>query len=344
MSVFRSILVAIRRFFGRRAARRLVAQQLPKGLPPGTFQLALPPEKPRLPDDAPAREFWTIPIGRKRAVRLFRIVALPRPLKELSVVRERPERLRLPAVRLPKRLEIPEPLESSLKELGAARPKSFRLDADLRLPTEIDPLRLPADRSPTKTRRVRPRTPLARAPVHRLRPRNFRLDKKSLKPANEGIVPLEMRDTTYRWVRPAFRRRWLELHWMAQERISFLGPLQYEWFLMWWDAFQKRRPGAREPYDYDLAPELDFALEEVKEQMLIRRDVKKDENPPEEQEFYFVEVGQPIAAHEHKAPSDLVPKKEWIGVGEPLPPPTNPRMAREAYLQWRTLVDALEER
>ena len=39
-----------------------------------------------------------------------------------------------------------------------------------------------------------------------------------------------------------------------------------------------------------------------------------------------------------------VGKKEWIGAAKPLPPPTVPRMAREAYLQWRTLVDALEER
>jgi hypothetical protein len=39
-----------------------------------------------------------------------------------------------------------------------------------------------------------------------------------------------------------------------------------------------------------------------------------------------------------------VPKTEWVAPAQPLPPPTVPRMAREAYLQWRTLVDALEER
>ena len=348
MRVFRSLLAAIRRFFSRRAARRLIAEHLPRGLLPAPFRLAL--RIPRALDDAPPGEFWTLPLGSQairgtKPSRLFRLAALPRPPQKLDVVREPPDRLLSPPVRLPKRLEIPPPLESLVEDLGAAQPSRFRLDADLRLPTEVDPLQLPVDRAPTRTRRVRPRTPLPRAPVNfRLRPRNFRLDKASLKPANEGIVPLETRDTTYRWVRPAFRRRWLELPWMAQERISFLGPLQYEWFLIWWDAFQARRPGAKDPYDYDLAPELELALEAVKEQMLIRRDVKKDENPPEGHEFYFIEVGHPISAHEHQPPAALVPKKEWIGAAKPLPPPTVPRMAREAYLQWRTLVDALEER
>ena len=131
---------------------------------------------------------------------------------------------------------------------------------------------------------------------------------------------------------------------MAQERIKFLGPLQYEWFLMWWDVYQKHRPGGREPYGYDLAPELEFALEQVKEQMLIRRDVKKDENPPPPEEFFFIEVGHPIRAHERRPPKELMPEKEWHDLEPRLPEVTVPRMAREAYLQWRTLVDALEER
>jgi hypothetical protein len=330
LNFFRSLLTAIRRFFARRAARKLLAQHLPKGLPQETLLRALP--EPRLPDDAPAREFWTIPIGRKAPSRLFRMAALPPPPRKLDVLRELPQHSLEQALRLPKTFEIPAPLVSAIADLGAARPRSLRLDDDLRLPTEIDPLRLPADKAPTKTRRVRPRT------------RNFRLDENSLHPVNEGIVPLEMRDTTYRWIPPAFRRRWLDLHWMAQDRIAFLAPLQTEWFLMWWDETSDRRPGAKEPYDYVLPTRLDWALEAVKEQMLIRRDVKKDENPPEAQEFYFVEVGHPIRAHQRKAPSELVPEKEWVEKAEPLPPTTLPRHAYEAYLQWRTLVDALEER
>jgi hypothetical protein len=328
MSVLRSILAAFRRFFSRRAARRLLAENAPKGLRDQTLRPALP----RLPD----HERWTAS---------FRLVALPPPLEKLAVVREIPPRSMARRLRLPKRLEIPPPLESAVKDVGAARPRNFRLDGDLRLPAEIDPLRLAGEKSPTRTRRVRPRTPLARAPIQfRLRPRSFRLDTNSLKPANEGIVPLEMRDTSYRWVRPAFRRRWLELHWMAQERIAFLGPLSYEWFQMWWDQYSELQPGAKEPYEYEPPPEIDWAQEHLKEQMLIRRDVKKDENAPEPQELHAVEVGVPIAALEHEPLSALIPEKPWVDPARPLPPPTVPRMAREAYLQWRTLVDALEER
>lgn len=294
MSLLRGILAVFRHFFSRRAARRLLAENPPKGLREPTLRI-----DPRGPD----RELWTAP--------LFRLAALPPPLKKLDVV----------------------------------GPKSFRLDAELRLPAEVDPPVIAAEKPPTRTRRVRPRTPLARAPIQfRFRPRNFRLDRKSLKPANEGIVPLEMRDTSYRWVRPAFRRRWLELPWMARERIAFLGPLSYEWFQMWWDQYSEMQPGAREPYEYVPPEEIGWAQENVKEQMLIRRDVKKDENAPEPQEMYAVEVGVPIAALEHAPLSALVPKTEWVDPAPPLPPPTVPRMAREAYLEWRTLVDALEER
>jgi hypothetical protein len=231
------------------------------------------------------------------------------------------------------------------RRLEVLRPRNLRLDAELKLPIEVDPLRLFSDaQPPAGERRVRPRTPLARSPVQRLRLRNFRLDPQTGQPANEGIVPLERRPTTWRWVLPAFRREKVELPWMAQERISFLGPLQYEWFLMWWDAVQSSRPGAKEPYPYWLTEELDYALETVKEQMLIRRDVKKDENPPEEPDLYIIEVGQPIAAFEAPQLTELVPQKEWIGSALTLSPPVFSQASREAYLQWRTLVDALEER
>jgi hypothetical protein len=314
---FRTLAAAVRRLFSRRAARKLVAQQLPRGLLPSAPQpLRLSLRVPLALDDAPFGEFRTLPlfahaIRGRRPSRLLRLAALPRP---------------------PRRLEV-------------LRPRKLRLDSELRLPVEVDPLRLFSDAPPpVEERRVRPRTPLARAPVQRLRLRNFRLDPETGQPANEGIVPLEMRATAWRWVLPAFRREKVDLPWMAQERISFLGPLQYEWFLMWWDASQSRRPGAKEPYHYWLSEELDYALETVKEQMLIRRDVKKDENPPEEQEFYCIEMGHPIAAFDTPPLTELVPEKQWIGRALTLSPPPFTQAAREAYLQWRTLVDALEER
>src|SRR5260221_1599657 len=111
--------------------------------------------------------------------------------------------------------------------------------------------------------------------------------------------------------------------------------------MMWWDASQRRRPGAREPYGYDLSPDLEFALEEVKEQMLIRRDVKKDESPPEEQEFHSIEVGLPIAALDTPPLRELVPPKERIARAQPLESPLLDRTAREAELQRPRLVNDL---
>jgi hypothetical protein len=43
----------------------------------------------------------------------------------------------------------------------------------------------------------------------------------------------------------------------------------------------------------------------------------------------------------------MVPPKEWVEVADPqaLAPPLSPlRGLREAYLRWRTLMDALQER
>lgn len=198
-------------------------------------------------------------------------------------------------------------------------------------------------RRPSLLLRLRALPPAPRR-LEVLRPSLLRLDAETARPANEGIVPLERRDTTYRWVRPAFRREKLDLPWMAQERIKFLGPMHAEWFQMWWDEAQARRPGGNEPRAYDLPYELELALEQVKEQMLIRRDVKKDESPPEAQEFYFVELGQPIAALDTPPLTELVPPKQWVQPAEMLPPLPFGRAARDAYLRWRTLVDALEER
>jgi hypothetical protein len=258
--------------------------------------------------------------------------AEPRPLVKPPL---RPHLLRL----------VPPPA-TLVRDLGIARPELLRLDADLRLPPEVDPLRVVTDApSPVPVRRVRPRTPLARAPVWRVQPSHFRLDPRTYQPGNEGIVPLERRDTSYRWVVPAFRRQYLDPPWMIRDRVAFLAPVSAEWFSMWWFQEFDRKPGAKDPRAQQQPEEIYWAMEHLKEQMLIRRDVKKDEEPPPVQKFVASEVGNPIASIEQVPLSALIPKTEWIEVALPdLPLPTVPPVAREAYLQWRTLVDSLEER
>lgn len=345
---FRALAAAIRRFFARRDARKLIAQQLPRGLLPAPFRLAL-----RVPEllEAPPGEFWTVPLG-AQVVRgrppapLLRFAAMPPPC-HLEVARSPPEPR--PLVRPPLRphlLRLVPPPATRVRDLGIARPALLRLDADLRLPPEVDPLRLAADApSPAPARRVRPRAPLARAPVWRLRPRHFRLDPRTHQPGNEGIVPLERRDTSYRWVVPAFRRQYLDPPWMIRDHIAFLAPVTAEWFSMWWFQEFDRKPGAKDPHEQEQPEEIYWAMEHLKEQMLIRRDVKKDEEPPPEQKLAATSVGNPIATIEQVPLSALIPETEWIEIARPhLPPPTLPSAAREAYLQWRTLVDALDEK
>jgi len=240
--MFRRVLAALRRYFSRRAARKLLAQQPVRGL--RTALLAVP-------------------------------------------------RLRLPA-----RLELRPPLVSRVRDLGVADPRKFRID------------------------------PVTHAP------------------ANEGILPLASRDPTYRWVVPAFRRRFLDLPWMATERIRFLGPLQVEWFAMWWERAVSDRVGPREPFDWEQPYDVYWAMDICREQMLIRRDVPKDEQPPEEQEWSAPGIEHALEAWQRAPLPGMVPEKGWIEIADPralAPAPSGARGSREAYLQWRTLLHALED-
>jgi len=303
--MIRALVDAFRRFFARRAARRLLAQRLPRGLREPALQLAAPSREP------PEGEFWTPSLLSRRSGPLLRLTALPQPPLRLDVV----------------------------------EPRKLRLDAEFRLPPEMDAA--PRRELPARPLRVRPRTPLARAPLHRLDPRKFRLDRRTQAPANEGIVPLAPADPSYRWISPEFRRQYLELPWMAQDRIRFLGPMHAEWFLMWWDQTVQESPGGREPQTWEQPEEIQWALEVCKEQMLIRRDVVKDEHPPEAGELSAPEMEHPLVSWDPVPMPQLVPPKEWVEIARPqalAPAPPLERRSREAYLQWRTLMDALGER
>ena len=299
--MLRALLAAVRRFFSRRRARRLLAQRLPRGVSDARLTLPAPAREP------PPGEYWTLPLVGHRPSRLLRLSALPPPPAHLDVV----------------------------------QPRKLRLDDDLRLPPEIDPPAVPS--APERPLPVRPRTPLARAPLQRLKPRNFRLDLQAT--AHGGIVP-ETGDPSYRWISPEFRRRYLELPWMARDRIRFLGPMHAEWFLMWWDQTMVESLGPGEPEPWERPEEVDWAMDVCKEQMLIRRDVVKDEEAPAAQQLAAEEMEHPLVAWDPVPLPELVPQKEWFEIADPhalAPAPSLQRKSREAYLQWRTLMDALEE-
>jgi hypothetical protein len=301
--LLRALVAAVRRFFSRRRARTLLGKHLPRGLSETRLALPAPPRDP------PPGEYWTLPLVGHRPTRLLRLSALPPPPAHLDVV----------------------------------QPRKLRLDADLRLPPEVDPPRIRT--APDRPSRLRPRTPLARAPLQRLKPRNFRLDPRTQAPVNEGIVP-ERADPSYRWISAEFRRRHLELPWMARDRVRFLGPMHVEWFLMWWDQTVVESVGPGEPEAWERPEEVEWAMDVCKEQMLIRRDVAKDEEAPPEQAMTAERIEHPLVAWDPVPLPELVPAKEWVEIADPqklAPAPPLERRSHEAYLHWRTLIDALEE-
>ena len=348
---FRSLRFAVWRFFSRRAARRLAAEAPPRGLLPAPAPLLQTSLREPPTDEAPPGEYWTLPLFadaiRGRPPRpLFRLSALPPPPVRLDVLREKPAPFLPPRPRLPPLLALVPPLRTRVRDCGVVRPAVFHLDEDLRLPVERDPLRIAPDAPALlPERRVRPRAPLARAPISRVDPRAFRVDPQTLRGPNEAVIDLRPRYERFWWVSAKLRREKVDPAWMSQERIHFLAPLQYEWFSLWWNQRQGHEPGARETVPYDLPRELQWALDEVKEQMLIRRDVAKDEQPPELQEFFYKELGVAVSAHEPVTGlSELTPEPAWVEQARPLEGPPLDRAAREAYLQWRTLMDGLAER
>ena len=242
----------------------------------------------------------------------------------------------------PRRLLLLSALPPPPRELSVVRPERFRLDGDLRLPPERDPAAVPLP-SPVRSRQPpRPRTPLARAPLSRVDPRAFRLDPRALTLANEDGVPVEPVRIPQTWLRADFRRDTVDERWMAKRRIWGLAPFQVEWFTWWWEQHKAEHAATGDPLDYEPPEELADLMQHNKEQMLIRRDVPKDEQPPEAARFERPEAAPPIAAHTRPDIVELIPPTPWLG--GPLPRAEwieiGPQRA-EAYLQWRTLMDAL---
>jgi hypothetical protein len=138
---------------------------------------------------------------------------------------------------------------------------------------------------------------------------------------------------------------------MAGARFYGLAPLPIEWFVMWWDQTRRGAARAAEPRPWPVPEDLAWKMDEVKEQMLIRRDVLKDEQPPKDGTFLRSQSGPSIKSHEPPAAGELIPKKEWVETFEMPPredeatraiaPRTSP--AHEAYLEWRTLIRALDD-
>jgi hypothetical protein len=152
--------------------------------------------------------------------------------------------------------------------------------------------------------------------------------------------PPERRSIDHAWVLASLRREKIDLPWMARSRLLGLAPLAVEWFALWWEQTARAAPGAAAPRPWPVPEDLSWRLDQVKEQMLIRRDVVKDEEPPRDGAFQLSQSGPRIAIHAPPPVPDLVPAKEWVEVFRMPFPPAPARPAREAYLEWRTVIDA----
>src|SRR3989442_188553 len=114
MRLFSAFLSWLRRLAGRRRARALLAQRLPRGMATTALRLAL-----RAPIDPAPGEYMTLVLG-AQIVR----GAAPRRLLRLAA------------------------LPPALPEFSAVRPDRFRLDGELRLPPERGAARTAGDLPP----------------------------------------------------------------------------------------------------------------------------------------------------------------------------------------------------
>jgi len=312
MRVVAALLDWIRRYLDRRRARSLLRQGLPRGVAAAVLRPAL-----RSPIDAAPSEYSTAPLGAEvvrgaAPRRLLRLAALPAPVPELSAV----------------------------------KPDRLRLDEALRVAPERDAAPTATDAPPPAPVRAppRPRTPLPRAPISRVDPRAFRLDREELSFGSEEPIAASAPGVEHVWLHPVLRRAVVEPRRIASRPPFGTSPLAAEWFALWWAQHKSKRHGAGEPRTRRTPQALVQWMEEVKEQMLIRRDVVKDEAPPPKPRLKKNEAPRPIAAHAPPEVAALVPPKTWVGGRLPWPEPPAPSLqSADAYYEWRTFIDGLAD-
>lgn len=247
--------------------------------------------------------------------------------------------------------QLPDRSRRATPDLGAARPAAFGIDRFGRLPTGRDVPQTSSDCPPPDApgRFLRPRTPLARAPLQRLRTRNFRLAPGTLRPANEEMAP-PVRDWDVSWVSDTFKHDWLPDHFMAQDRWwrDGLRRTLAEWFALWWDGHKEKAARLPEAVAFAIPKEVEWAQEHLREQMLIRRDVVKDEEKPKAHPLHNAGASVPMIAWYDGETTDfktLRPEVVWMEVAQVRAHELKPvREVAEATLQWRTLLDGLVER
>ena len=238
----------------------------------------------------------------------------------------------------------------ALVDLGAAQPARFGLDDDGRTNSEREPLVLAGDRParPPAGHWLRRRAPPSPAQLSEVRFAHLRLDPATGAPANQGIIEGYVPPPRAVFLLPAFDRELCQPRWMARTWILFLSARPVELFAWWWIKQRTEKAGAADPVDIVQPEEISYSLfHHNKEQMLIRRDVIRDQEGPGLSTFEIFDTKPQILAHARlKRLDQLIPKKQWVEIQSIATGPVfdESRPAFDAYVQWRTLVNGLEER
>jgi hypothetical protein len=178
-------------------------------------------------------------------------------------------------------------------------------------------------------------------------PDRFRLDGDLRLPPERDAArtAADAPPVDHAWLNPALKREKVDLPWMAQNRLFGLAPRPVEWFVLWWDGTARRPAGAQDPKPWPVPDDLPWLMDEVKEQMLIRRDVVKDEHPPKDGAFLLSQSGPSIASHEPPPVPDLLPEKEWVETfSMARASPQGAQPVREAVREREMLLELLRER
>jgi hypothetical protein len=121
-----------------------------------------------------------------------------------------------------------------------------------------------------------------------------------------------------------------------------------EWFSLWWIKHKEKASRVPETVAMAIPKEVEWAQEHVREQILIRRDVVKDEQPPQPTPMAKAADAFPPIAWYRGESMDLKsmrPDVLWMEVAKVCAHELKPlRELAEATLQWRTLLDGLVER
>ena len=329
--------VALDRFrpgrFGLDPASRSAVETRPIG------RAALLAEQ-RRPIAALSRSVLLQPIARDLGVLRLRSFLLDEHGSPASFSEPLPARdpARFEVVRVPRRQ--PPPLRI---EPGAARPELLGLDEQLRPPTSREPPALSTEHAftPKPGRHLRPRMPLQRKPIrHPFDWRAFRADRRTGRLANEGVIAPPA-DLFGGWLLPTL---WAEIVEVRHLETRFLWPppTDVEWHLHWIQERRERTmPGGKEAIDLKQPEDIFWKMEECKEQMLIRRDVSKDEQPPEEPQNWAVHSDNPgIGVKKKTDLAQFFTEKQWIESS----PAAFREIASERPLPGRTFDEPMRER